>query len=168
MLFDEGYTDIERGNVAHKILENLDFSNAKEYISQVQKMVESGTITNEQSLKIDHDRISTALKSEAFKGLDGYTLYREKGFITEIEAQKILGVKTDEKVLLQGVIDLLGISDTDAVIIDYKYSALTKDGLKKKYAKQLELYAYAVEKLLKKTVLKRTIVNLYTGETVEV
>ena len=168
VLFDEGCTDIERGNIAHKILEHFDFSRIGEYKTQVQSMIDGGVISREDSDKIDHQRIESALSSGAFKGVGDYDLYREKSFVTSIEANLITSAKTDETVLLQGVIDLLGIDKNDAVIIDYKYSALTKDGLKKKYAKQLELYAYAVEKLLGKTVSKKTIVNLYTGETVEV
>jgi len=168
VLFDEGHTDIERGNIAHKILEHLDFSNISEYLEQVDKMVLSGIISDTDKQKIDHDRIRVALTSDAFKSLNGYTLYREKGFMTEIEAHRIMTASTNEKVLLQGVIDLLALSESDARIIDYKYSSLTKDGLEKKYKKQLELYSYAVEKLLGKKVIERTIVNLYTGETVKV
>ena len=73
-----------------------------------------------------------------------------------------------EPVLLQGVIDLLAVSDKGAEIIDYKYSVLNSESLKIKYAKQLNLYAYAVESALKIKVIKKSLVNIFTGEYVSV
>ena len=70
--------------------------------------------------------------------------------------------------LLQGIIDLLVIDGENAEIIDYKYSSRTAESLKNKYEKQLDLYAYAVNKVLGKKVIKKTLVNIFTGESVSV
>ena len=50
--------------------------------------------------------------------------------------------------------------------MDYKYSTLSEEGLKARYKKQLDLYAYAVEKVLEKKVVRKTLVNIFTGQTV--
>ena len=52
-----------------------------------------------------------------------------------------------------------------AYLIDYKYSSVTSDEkLIQRYKKQLELYAYAVEKVLKKKVVKKNPETKYTSE----
>ena len=71
-----------------------------------------------------------------------------------------------ESVLLQGIIDLLAVSDNEAIIIDYKYSSSNLETLKTRYAKQLELYAYALEKATGIKVKTKALVNIYKGESV--
>ncbi|MBQ9756682.1 MAG: UvrD-helicase domain-containing protein [Clostridia bacterium] len=170
VLYEEmdGKTDIERGNIAHKIMELTDFSRTGEFRAQVQKMVENGAITELDLAKINLDRLENAVKSGAFDGLKGMKTYPEKQFIVSVEASKVFDTESQEQVLLQGVIDLLAIDDNQAVIVDYKYSSLTAESLARKYKKQLELYAYAVEKTLGKKVKEKTLVNLYTGDVVKV
>ena len=80
----------------------------------------------------------------------------------------IYDTKLAEPVLVQGVIDLLVIDGDTAQIIDYKYSRLKAERLKDNYKKQLELYAYATEQILKKKVTGKTLVNVFTGEVVPV
>ena len=73
-----------------------------------------------------------------------------------------------ENVLLQGVIDLLAIKDGRATIIDYKYSSLNGESAKRRYGKQLALYAYAAEKILGVKVERKILLNLFSGEMTEV
>lgn len=168
VLFSEDKTDKEKGTIAHKILEHFDFcSNGDVYI-QTQKMLDSDILTEQELSKVNLDRLNQALTSGAFDHIGKKTLLRERGFLVNIEANKILDTTSVEPVLLQGVIDLLVVDGDSAEIIDYKYSALKSSALKEKYKKQLDLYAYAVEKALKKKVDKKTLVNVYSGETVEI
>lgn len=159
-------TGIERGVTAHKILENLDFESAVNgnFMSQVNEMIEKGKVERQKVEQLDLERIEGAIKIFA-KDFKGKRLYREQPFISQIDGEDIFGVKS-EKVLLQGIIDLLVIDDEGATIIDYKYSSLDKDKLKDKYSKQLELYAKAVETVLKIKVRKKTLVNILSGECV--
>ena len=168
MLFDEPSPDIERGVIAHAILENYDFNSQENCFKQVCAMVDKGVFTHEQIDKINLSRIEKALNIGVFKDLKGYKLYREKQFLVNVEANRILNTLSQESVLLQGVIDLLAVCKDKAIIVDYKYSSLDKNSLKNKYTKQLELYAYAVEKVLNVKVEKKILVNLFTGESIEV
>lgn len=169
VLFDEESTDKEKGIIAHKLLEFYDFTSGEPLSMQVKNMVENGILTSEDVGKINVGRIATALSSEVFKGLKfSADIYREKAFLVGVEGKKIFGGESDEQVVLQGVIDLLIIDGKDAKIVDYKYSALDKKSLKEKYYKQLELYAYAVEKVLGLTVSKKVLLNLFTGEVCEI
>ena len=95
-------------------------------------------------------------------------MFREQPFIVNIAANRVFDTDSSEEVLLQGVIDLLAVKGDTAEIIDYKYSVLSAESLKKKYAAQLDLYAYAVERALHLKVMAKTLVNVFTGETVKV
>ena len=117
---------------------------------------------------MDLERIKRAILCGAFDEITDKKLYREQDFIVNIPANMLFDTEETEPVLLQGVIDLLAVSDKGAEIIDYKYSVLNAESLKIKYAKQLNLYAYAVESALKIKVIKKTLVNIFTGEYVAV
>jgi ATP-dependent helicase/nuclease subunit A len=169
ILFPDETTDNEKGNIAHKIMEHFDFSSNKTVGEQASQMVVDGIIEQSHLDKVNTDRMEKAVSLSGLRELSGYSLYREKGFLTEVCACDIFPeIDTNEKVVLQGVIDLLAVGKTEAIIVDYKYSTLNKDGLVGKYKKQLELYAWAVERVLGKKVAAKKIVNIFTGEYVEI
>lgn len=166
VLFTDGETDVDNGNTAHKIMECFDFSSCASVIEQANDLVKKGIISKEQLEKIKCDKLQMAIDSGVFNGIKECKLYREKQFIVSIESNRVFDVKTKEEVLLQGIIDLLAVDGNNAVVIDYKYSKKDGAALKERYSKQLDLYAYAVEKVTSKKVLKKIIVNLFTGEVV--
>ncbi len=161
-------TDVERGITAHKILQYLDFGRLNEFDKMISEMMNCGIIDKVQVEKLDIARVERAVKGGELGEIKDYRLYREKDFILEIQADKVFKTDSKEKVLLQGVIDLLAIKDGRAVVVDYKFSSLNADNLRLKYKLQLDLYAYAVQKLLGVKVDKKIILNLYTGESVRV
>ncbi len=166
VLFEDDKTDTESGTIAHKILEEYDFLSSSNLYSQVEDMINRGTLNAEQIKKVNLDRIEKALNSNAFNDISSSKLLREQSFLVNIEANKIFETLSKEPVLLQGIIDLLVLTETGAQIIDYKYSVLDSISLKKKYKKQLQLYSYAVENITGRKVEKKWIVNIFTGQTV--
>ncbi|MBE7081917.1 MAG: hypothetical protein E7372_05100 [Clostridiales bacterium] len=168
LIFDEQTPDIERGNIAHKIMEHFDFDSTLDLHAQVLKMIENKILSIGQVEKVNLQRIQNAINSGAFNDVKGTKLYREKMFLTLVDAGMVLDTLSKEQVVLQGVIDLLSIANDGAIIIDYKYSSLDNESLKKQYHKQLELYAIATKKVLNLDIKKMVIVNLFTGETVEI
>ncbi len=170
VVIDEGdlETGAERGVVAHKILENLDFETVAErgnFLFQVKEMVSSKALTAEEVSLVNLDRLEGAVIGFADR-VKGKTLYREQPFLANIDAKNVIG-RSGDKILVQGVIDLLATSEEGAEIIDYKYSVLAGESLKRKYAKQLELYALAVESVLGVSVKRKTLVNVLSGELVD-
>ncbi len=161
-------TDNEKGTTAHKILQNLDFSKRQDLLGQVDRLISSGVLTKEELEGVSLERIQRALNGKAFDRIEQKQLYKEKNFMVNVPANLLYTLSTNQEVLVQGIIDLLAISSDGAEIIDYKYSTLNKEGLVKSYKGQLDLYAYAVEKVLKIKVNKKTIVNIFTGESVQV
>lgn len=168
VLFDEPSPNTEKGNIAHKILEYYNFNGAHALSEQVESIIDAKILTKEQVNKVNLSRIENALKCSVFDVIGHCKLYREKPFIVSVEANKVVQTNSTEPVIVQGVIDLLAINGEKALVFDYKYSSLDDESLKIKYAKQLDLYSYAVEKILGKKVIKKIIVNLFTGSTVEI
>ncbi len=167
-IFSDEQTGVERGIIAHKVLENFEFNDCNHTVSlknQVDNMIGKGIITLEEAKQIDLDKMEKSLKAFAPR-LVGKELFREQPFMAEIDGKSIFSVKSD-KVLVQGVIDLLAINGKEAEIIDYKYSVLSGQALKNKYSIQIDLYAQAVESVLKLKVVRKTLVNLLSGECVD-
>ncbi len=167
-LFQEDSTDVERGIIAHKLLENIDFSRQVIVKNQAESLVKRGVLTEQEVGKINLERIQKAFDSGAFDGLDGRTLYREKPFICAVDAKFLRPTSSNEKIVIQGIIDLLAVNEKDAIIIDYKYSSLVPESLKLKYQKQLEIYAKAFTETTKIPVSKKILVNVYSGDVVEI
>lgn len=164
----ETKTSVLAGTIAHKILEHYDFEKGLSLPVAVDEMIERGELTKEEIALVNLDKIEKAIRGGAFDKLKGKTLYREKSFLANVPASLLFDSDTKTEVLVQGKIDLLAIGDNTVQIVDYKYSALPKDVLKEKYKKQLKLYAYAVEKVLKVKVSDLYLISLLTGETVAI
>ena len=61
-----------------------------------------------------------------------------------LPAREVTDTACTDPILVQGVIDLL-IEGEETVLVDYKFSGASEDALIKRYRKQMELYAKAVE-----------------------
>ena len=154
-------TDREKGITAHRIMELIDFNG--DFDAQLKKIADGRLILPESLAGVNTERVRRAVN--AIKdGLKDKKLFREQDFICDIPAKYAIETQSNADMVLQGVIDLLAISEDGAYIYDYKYSALDGKSLKLKYKKQLDLYALATEKILKVKVLGKTLVNLFTGE----
>ncbi len=65
--------------------------------------------------------------------VDGYTVYRELPFLY-----------LQDNTIVQGIMDLLAVKGTEAIIVDYKTTRLPREKLVAKYREQLRLYAQAI------------------------
>lgn len=155
----------ENGIAAHAIMEAFDFSRKDRFEEQINAMIKNGVVEEEAVKKLDLEKIKKVISSKIFDGIEGKRVYREKRFIFNAPASVVYGAKSEEPVLIQGIIDLLVVDDDGAEIIDYKYSFKTAEKLKETYAKQLNLYAMAVETALLVKVKRKSIISLLTGET---
>jgi ATP-dependent helicase/nuclease subunit A len=158
---------IDTGTAYHKVLSLIDFGTDAEDISGlIDKLVLDKTITEEQAEKLDTNIIKNVLSLPLIKNIKG-KYYREIPFIMQINASQT-GAPCSDEILLQGVIDLLIINeDGTCRVVDYKYSSESAGKLKERYAKQLELYAEAVKKILGYNSIKKTIINIKRCEVIE-
>jgi len=158
---------VELGNAYHKLLEICNpFDNVESVSSTLSYCVENGLIDSKIANLMDVLAVHKILNLPI---MDFGQAYKEKPFMLYVPANMFTPYKTEQKVLIQGVIDLLLVNKDKAVIVDYKYSSETNAlVLKERYSSQLNTYAYAVENALGKTVEKRLLINLKTFDVIEV
>lgn len=152
------------GTAYHRFLETCDFG--KNVDNELIRLYNENLLSKEQFDLIDKSVLNKILSLDIFQQIKGYKLYREQPFILNAEPKE-LGLSGNDFVLLQGVIDLLAVNENGALVIDYKYSSKSDDKLIETYRKQLDLYAYATEKILKKQVGGKFIVNLKLGRVIK-
>lgn len=139
------------GTHYHKILEDLD------YQADYQKIHNFEDVDYEQ-IKLAHQKLSNICKGAK-------TIKKEAEFMMYLPYNQIIkDSKIEDKILIQGVIDLLVEFDDYIILVDYKFSRLKGTLLKQKYNEQLSLYKLAIEKAFKKPVKQTYIYSIINGE----
>lgn len=163
-----GASNAETGTAYHKFLQYCDFS--KDVESEINRLIGGDLFVPEEKKLLNTNKMRQILSMDIFRKIQGYRLYKEQPFTAFISGKLIEpDYNGDGEVLVQGIIDLLCVKGDEVIIIDYKHTTISSDEqLKSIYAKQLELYAYAVEKVLLKKVTKCYLVNIYSMHAIEV
>ena len=134
---------------------------ARYFVKKITEIIEDPKTAN---------RIGQAGKKLAYEKLSNLT---KNCLETKKEAQFMMSLPYNEifvqsnikdKVLVQGVVDLIVIFDDHIDIVDYKYSSLNSESLKQKYFTQLHLYKIATQKAHNKNVSNCYIYSIKTGE----
>ena len=162
----------ETGTAYHKVMENVDYDSPSvdAVAKQIREMYDKG-ILDEISLKaVDPDVVFRCLCSDIIIKARARAHMREKQFMLRVSAKDVLDGGVEDKILIQGTIDLL-IPDYDkktATVVDFKMSKLPSEIVAKRYRKQLELYALAAENGLGLRVDKKIIYILDKDVILEV
>ncbi|MGN1205704.1 MAG: helicase-exonuclease AddAB subunit AddA [Eubacterium sp.] len=166
------------GTVWHQVMASLCFARAtdeKEVENQLEDMVQSGRIHAQEKnfilpwkvVKFLHSDLGQAMTEAEKSG----KLYREQPFVTSVSAEEVQETSSDERVLVQGIIDGFYETDTGIVVMDYKTDHLEKgqeEVLIKRYRTQMEVYAEALEKITGKTVEKKVLYCFSLNKEIEV
>lgn len=151
------------GTLVHLALQNIDsnFSNIEDLLLKLKiSQQEKDALIKNKSI------IENYVKSDLFQSLkSAKAVYKETPFYMNIPYQD-----TNEKVLVQGVIDLYFIDkDNNIILVDYKTDRdVTELDLINRYRYQLELYKEAIEKSLRKKIDKVCIYSTYLNKTIEI
>ncbi|MBO5884373.1 MAG: UvrD-helicase domain-containing protein [Clostridia bacterium] len=172
LLTSEHLVDVQKnelGSLYHKIIEDFDFnvdiSNTEIY-KVINKIKQSKTFSNNAINAIDVSVVAKNLK--LLKDLTaGCSVIKEHTFVMQLPYSEIQNSTISDKVLVQGVCDLIAIGKNSTVLVDYKYSTLSQNALKQKYNKQLYLYTKAINYGLNKSVDKVYILSLKDANLIE-
>lgn len=161
---------ILRGVCHHKILELLDLNDPT--MENIEKVIielhNSGVLSSKHLGVLDKQSIFKVANSEFIKECVKNKVYRELPFLMKIPANEILPTDCTDFVMVQGQIDMLVVAEDRAIVVDFKYTSLRDESIiKKKYERQLNLYAKAVEKVFGFTKIDRVIYNIAKGFTIE-
>ena len=170
-------SNAEKGTLIHLCMQKLDI-NKKEYTIQdvkelVDKLVAKKTITEQEANAINIKKIYQFTKSNIWQEMtEAQVVEREKPFYINIPAQEIYEKDLEEKVLVQGVIDLYYISSNgELVLVDFKTDYVPNKNeqiLIERYSSQLQLYKRALESATGKRVDKTYIYSTYLEKEIKI
>ncbi len=165
-LSESGLTPTERGTAVHTIMQFMDYHAAKDnFEEEIERLKEWEYITEEQS-KVDTVHIKRFIKSDLFSRiLSAKSVEREMKFLTFMSAGKLVDnidhSLKDEKIVVQGAVDLMLVEDDGIVIVDFKTDRVNDEKeLIESYAQQLRIYADACSKITGLKVKEKIIYSL--------
>lgn len=138
------------GTHYHEALEKLDLTSAY--------------IKNTDFNDVDYKKVELAHANLSKLAKFAKQIKKEAEFMMYVPYSLIVDSEINDKVLVQGVVDLIIINENSIDIVDYKFSRLPIKTLKQKYSEQLSLYKMAVEKAYNLPVKNTYIYSINTGE----
>ncbi len=179
----------ERGTATHLFLQFCDYSrlnpDVKSVNEEIGRLVAERYITGDIAELIRINEIVGFVKSSLFSEIRrSKKIYREFRFNIFMPAEEfttdtaLISTLSDEKILVQGVIDLCFVNSDDRIILcDYKTDRLSKEmlnnkilakqALVQKHGQQLKYYSKAIESILGQKPDKVYIYSLHLGDTIE-
>lgn len=169
----ETVTKARIGTLVHLSLQKLnekeDYDIAK-IENLIKSLLQKGLITKKESEAINKNDILLYTKSDLFNSLkQAKKICKETPFYFDISAKEIIKEEVDEKVLVQGIIDLYYIDKDDRlVLVDYKTDFVKREEeLVTKYSKQLEIYKRALQEAIGKNVDKVCIYSVHLQKMID-
>lgn len=172
---EDKLTNAEKGTLVHLCMQHLNEKveyNLEKVKELVEELERKAIITPKEKENINLYKILEFTKSNIWKEMKkAKKVYKERPFFINIPAKEIYKEEIEEKILIQGIIDLYYINENDEIIlVDYKTDYVERgkeQELIEKYKKQLELYCKAIEEANKKQVSRIYIYSVYLGREIE-
>ena len=163
-------TSAQKGTLVHLCMQKLDLSKANYTYGDVKELVSEleakKIITSKEAQAININKIYQFTKSQIWKEMiQAKDVQREKPFYINIPAKEIYNEDLEEKILVQGIIDLYYVTqDDEIVLVDFK-TDFVEDRNEKylidKYKTQLDLYKRALESSTGQKVSRVYIYSTY-------
>ncbi|MBQ4370164.1 MAG: helicase-exonuclease AddAB subunit AddA, partial [Oscillospiraceae bacterium] len=170
---ERGLAPSERGTAVHLAMQYAELekcvteAGAK---AEIERLKEKGVLTAQQAQVIDAGRITAFCSSETGRrALAGAEIKKEFKFSLMCRADEWFPDAGDERVLLQGVVDLCFEENGELVIVDYKTDRVfgrALDDRAESYRRQIEIYARAMERICGKKVREKIIYFIEAGKAV--
>ena len=163
-------TNAQKGTLIHLCMQKLDTQNKNYTYSQIKDLVQDlenkKIITHKEAEAININKVYQFTKSKIWEEMiHAHVVHREKAFYISIPAKEVFDKELEEKILVQGVIDLYYINEQNKLIlVDFKTDYVedrNEQILVDKYNIQLELYKRALEDALQRKVDKVYIYSTY-------
>lgn len=166
---DIGIDRAQRGTNYHAVLEHIDlFAKSAEQVDfELGKMVAKGIIFEQDLENIDKNEIVAIMNSPVMEYARQNKAYREIDFTLTEKMSEVFGGNCEDKIIIQGVIDLLIVGE-QVWVVDYKKSDEKREVLEERYKTQLEIYCRAVEKAIKRKVDKAILLVIGRCEVIEI
>lgn len=169
-----GITAAERGTATHKIIEFIDFDKTDDIESEINRLYEWQYISEREAKAVNRKKLREFFDSPLFARIKSSPLVkREMRFLTEMPASKadpsLKGDLVDEKIIVQGAVDLCFEEGGEIVVVDFKTDRTDNpDNLVLAYGEQLSIYSAACEKIFAKRVKQKIIYSFALSSEIEV
>ena len=177
-IIHEGAT---RGSAMHRVLELIDFSkyaqkDTKEIYrcleEEIAYFVAEGRLSEEYEKLIHKKKVTGFLQSplalRMAEAQNNSRLFKEQPFVLSVDANLLRDeFPKEEKVLIQGIVDVYFEEQDELVIVDYKTDRVSSlQELKKRYKTQLDYYEEAISRLTGKRVKEKVLYSFAMMDTV--
>ena len=157
---------INEGNAYHEAIKVLDFDK----INSLQDLLNLQTDLKSQMTQGNFELLDLQLLYKNISVIKQIVknskLFKEKQFIMQTTLKEIGVADSDNKVIVQGIVDLFSMGEKN-ILIDYKYSSLNEERLIKKYKTQIKLYSLACEKGFSVKIDKTYLLSLKNAKLIE-
>ncbi len=163
----------ERGSAVHLALQFADLERCVTPEGAAEALAELEArrlLTKEQRAAVDPAKLQAFCAGEAMAALRKGRMHREFKFSLLAPVREFLG-EGEGETLLQGVVDLWSELPEGLLLLDYKTDRVTEEtqaARAAEYAPQLRAYAWALERMTGKKVLRRMIWFFATGQAVDI
>ncbi|MBE5901990.1 MAG: helicase-exonuclease AddAB subunit AddA [Lachnospiraceae bacterium] len=170
-----------RGTAVHRALECIAFEDhrleepTEETIrAELMGIEEAGLMSKEAVELVNVRKLLTFFKSplgqQMRKAAKEKSLTKEQPFVMAITPKEAgLTVETEDKILVQGIIDAFYEKEGKLVLVDYKTDRVESGKeLSDRYRKQMELYKDAIERIFQKPVKSIFLYSFHLQEAIDV
>lgn len=170
-------TAMQKGTAMHYVMQHLVYSQVQtlqDIATQVERMVDQEMLAAEEAAVVDISRILSFLDSPLGHRIQGaQVVRREAAFNLLVKAADVLPSKgaLNERILVQGVIDLFFEESDGLVVVDYKTDRVTaanRDQLVDNYRSQVAMYCQALAAIEGRPVKEGFLHFFLSGETIRV
>ncbi len=172
-------TGAQRGSALHLLMQKVDFTSeiTLDSLEQLLKsLVESNEITPEVAAKVPVTQAYEFFQSTFGQWIvqNSHALVREQAFSYVLEASEFFkSIKTDDLMMIHGIIDGYIELDDEIVVFDYKtdYVVDTTEGIQsivRKYKDQLNIYADALAISCNKKVTRKVLCLLSINKNIDI
>ena len=156
------------GTLYHKVLQKIEFKDIKS-VFDVQDFIACNFPDEEIKVlnTIGYDNIYENIEIIKQFICPCDIVLKEQKFVMCTNYCQVSKSDIQDKVLIQGVIDLMIVKKEQIILIDYKMSDKTASQLKQTYSKQIEFYSMAISKQFKNFKIKKMILSLKKNQIIE-
>ena len=166
----------QKGSILHLCMQKIDLQKSyskEELKEEIEKLVAKKILTANEASSVSIQKIEKFLHSKlAEKIKRAKNIEKEVPFYIQLNAKEAFDKETDDKVLVQGIMDLyFETAENDLILVDYKTDYVQQGNEKElieKYQTQLRLYKKALEDAKSKKVTEVYIYSKYLDKAIKI
>ncbi len=162
------------GNALHAVMQFIRYeacTSIDRAGAELQRLVSERFISQEQADAVDIPSIVAFFKTAVGQKALSSEVLREFKFTVMQDASTYFKDASDDKILLQGVVDLAVFEDDGITVVDFKTDYVTEETINtvaKGYFPQVRAYSRALEDIYRKNVKQALLYFFRTGQFIEV